>query len=144
MIYMDTVNVNTKYICCRNICSVRWYFQFRSPYLEVHFERHLSLHILPIISDRLCNFFMQNIGVTSQLALWRLQSPASRLMLHRLFRCTPKKTPRLCVTGLCEGKPPVNGGFPSQSASYAENVSIWWRHHVLALPQKVPVSSGIP
>ena len=23
----------------------------------------------------------------------------------------------------------VTGGFPSQRASYAENVSIWWRHH---------------
>ena len=25
------------------------------------------------------------------------------------------------------GNPPVSGGFPSQRASYAENVSIWWR-----------------
>ena len=30
----------------------------------------------------------------------------------------------------CEGNPPVTGGFPSQRASNAENVSIWWRHHV--------------
>ena len=28
------------------------------------------------------------------------------------------------------GNPPVTGGFPSQRASIAENVSIWWRHHV--------------
>ena len=27
------------------------------------------------------------------------------------------------------GEPPVTGGFPSQRASYAENVSISWRHH---------------
>ena len=27
------------------------------------------------------------------------------------------------------GNPPVTGGFPSQRASYVENVSIWWRHH---------------
>ena len=27
------------------------------------------------------------------------------------------------------GNPPVTGEFPAQIASYAENVSIWWRHH---------------
>ena len=35
---------------------------------------------------------------------------------------------KLRVTGLCEGNPPVTGGFPSQRASNAENVFIWWRH----------------
>ena len=40
-----------------------------------------------------------------------------------------KKTSKLCVTGLCEGNPPVTGECPSQRASNAENVSIWWRHH---------------
>ena len=29
----------------------------------------------------------------------------------------------------CEGNPPMAGGFPSQRASNAENVPIWWRHH---------------
>ena len=33
------------------------------------------------------------------------------------------------VTGLCEGNSPVTGEFPTQRASNAENVSIWWRHH---------------
>ena len=51
-------------------------------------------------------------------------------LLGRLFRRTPKKASKLCVTGLCEGNPPVTGGFPSQRASNAENVSVWWRHHV--------------
>ena len=50
-------------------------------------------------------------------------------LLNRLFRRTLKKTPKLRVTGLCEGNPPVTGGFLSQRVSYAENVSIWWRHH---------------
>ena len=30
---------------------------------------------------------------------------------------------------LC-GNSPVTGEFPAQTASYAENVCIWWRHHV--------------
>ena len=44
-------------------------------------------------------------------------------------RCRSKKTSKLRVTGLCEGKSPVTGEFPAQRASNAENVSIWWRHH---------------
>ena len=40
-----------------------------------------------------------------------------------------KKSSKLRVTGLCEGNSPVTGRFPSQRASNAENVFIWWRHH---------------
>ena len=50
-----------------------------------------------------------------------------------LFRCKSKKTTKLCVTGLCERKPPVTGGFPSQRASNAEKGYIWWRHHGMIL-----------
>ena len=42
-----------------------------------------------------------------------------------------KKTSKVRVTGLCEGNSPVTGEFPAQKASNAENVSIWWRHHVV-------------
>ena len=47
-------------------------------------------------------------------------------LLNRLFRLRSKKTSKLCVSGLCAGNSPV----PAQMASNAENVSIWWRHHV--------------
>ena len=50
-----------------------------------------------------------------------------------LFRRRSKKTSKLRVTGLCEGNSPVTGEFPTQRASNAENVSIWWRHHALLL-----------
>ena len=50
-------------------------------------------------------------------------------LLYRLFRRRSKKTPKLRVTGLCVGNSPGTGEFPSQMASNAENVSIWWRHH---------------
>ena len=45
------------------------------------------------------------------------------------FRRRLKKTSKFRVADLCEGNPPVTNGFPSQRASNAENVSIWWRHH---------------
>ena len=50
-------------------------------------------------------------------------------LLNRLFRRRSKKTSNLRVTGLCAGNSPETGEFPAQMASYAENVSIWWRHH---------------
>ena len=52
-------------------------------------------------------------------------------LLNRSFRRSSKKTSKLRVTGLCVGNSPVTGEFPSQMASNAENVSIWWRHHVV-------------
>ena len=51
-------------------------------------------------------------------------------LLNCWFRRRPKKTSKLRVTGLCEGNSPVTGEFRAQKTSNAENVSIWWRHHV--------------
>ena len=53
--------------------------------------------------------------------------------LNRLSRRRPKKISKLRVTGLCGGNSPVNGEFPAQRASDAENVSIWWRHDGILL-----------
>ena len=50
-------------------------------------------------------------------------------LLKRLFRGRSKKTLKLRVTGLCVRNSPVTGEIPTQKASNAENVSIWWRHH---------------
>ena len=50
-------------------------------------------------------------------------------LLNRIFRRISKKTSKLRVTGVCAGNSPGTGEFPAQMASYAENVSIWWRHH---------------
>ena len=55
-------------------------------------------------------------------------------LLNRLFRLKSKITSKLRVTGLCAGNSPGTGEFPAQMASYAENVSIWWRHHVICHP----------
>ena len=51
-------------------------------------------------------------------------------LLNRLVRRRSKKTSKLRVTGLCEGNSPVTGEFLAPMTSNAENVSIWWRHHV--------------
>ena len=62
-------------------------------------------------------------------------------LLNSVFRRRSKKTSKLYITGLGEGNPPVTGGFPSQRSSNAENVSIWWRHHALVIPQQSRVWS---
>ena len=51
-------------------------------------------------------------------------------LLNSWFRHRSKKTSKLRVIGLCAGNSPVTNEFPTQKASNAENVSIWWRHHV--------------
>ena len=54
-------------------------------------------------------------------------------LLNRLFRRRSKKISKLRVTGLCAGNSPVTGEFSAQRVRNAENVSIWWRHHVTVL-----------
>ena len=50
-------------------------------------------------------------------------------LLNCLFRRRPKKTSNSASLALC-GEFTGTGEFPAQRASDAENVSIWWRHHV--------------
>ena len=52
-------------------------------------------------------------------------------LLNCLFKHRSNKTSKLRITGLCEGNSPVTGEFPTQRASNTENVSIWWRNHVI-------------
>ena len=57
----------------------------------------------------------------------RLKSPASRLFAQQFAHGQIKeniKAPRHWPLGV-----ESIGGFPSQRASNAENISIWWRHH---------------
>ena len=58
-------------------------------------------------------------------------------LLNRLFRGRSKKTSKLHVTGLCAENSPGTGEFPAQMVSYAENVSIWWRHHIIASVNRI-------
>ena len=49
---------------------------------------------------------------------------------NRLYRRRSKKTSKFRVTGLCAGNSSGTDEFPAEMVSNAENVSIWWRHHV--------------
>ena len=60
-------------------------------------------------------------------------------LLDNLFRSSSKKISNLRITGLCEVNSPVTGEFPTQRASNAENISIWWCHHELPYFNRYPV-----
>ena len=73
--------------------------------------------------------YTSHITLTSKWLRWRLKSPVSRLFTQPFIRAQIKeniKAPRHWP--LC-GEFTGTGEFPAQRASYAENVSIWWRHH---------------
>ena len=59
-------------------------------------------------------------------------------LFNSLFRRRSKKISKLRVTGICAGNSPVTGEFPAQRASNVENVSIWWRYHVIFFI-KIPI-----
>ena len=52
-------------------------------------------------------------------------------LLNHIFNRRSNETSRQRVTGLSVVNSPVTSEFPAHMASNAENVSIWWRHHVL-------------
>ena len=90
--------------------------------------------------DRSCNNLICNATTNGACAArtlqWRHNEPNGvsnhqclDCFLNRRFMRRSKKTSKLRVNGPCEGNAPVAGGFPSQRASNARNVFIWWRHH---------------
>ena len=98
-----------------------------------------------MMAQALCSVVRPSAAMVSTISLqWRYNerdgiSNHRRLdcLLNRLFMRRSTKTSKLCVTGICEGNSPVTGKFPAQRASDAENVSIWWRHHVCRMKESL-------
>ena len=60
---------------------------------------------------------------------WRLKLLGTKLFVHKsLFLLTWKKVPKLRITALSEGNPPVIGDLRLQMATNAELVSMSRRH----------------
>ena len=95
------------------------------------------------IWKKLCHVMVKSLIATLR---WRHNDHAGvsnhqprGCLLNRLFRRKSKKTSKLRVTGLCAGNSPGTGEFSAQMASYAENVSIWWRHHEVHAANMGPI-----
>ena len=72
------------------------------------------------------NFYPNNVIIFFRQYAFKYHTSSASVIKEIAFRFLISK---LRVTGLCEGKPPVTSGFPSQRAINVENVSIWWRHY---------------
>ena len=122
-----------KHMKIANVCIENWYC-------------NISPLLLPVPSTQAIFFTTsrRHIGILSYLPScthplqWRHNErdgisnhQPQDCLLNRLFRRWSKRTSKLRVTGLCEGNSALTGEFPSQRASNAENVSIWWRHRDL-------------
>ena len=64
-------------------------------------------------------------------------------LLNLFIQAQIIETSKLRATGLCAGNSPLTGEFPTQKASYADNFSIWWRHHATRQAEKHLLSSYI-
>ena len=141
--------------------TAHWYWNCHllgeNCFLRLSWERHLFniiffvnmklviLDYMPItIVDLLPHDFMVWFQVQIHDGLcalqWRHNEPDGVLnqlrldcLLNRLFRCRSIKTSKFRVTVLCAGNSQVTGEFPTQRASNSENVSIWWRHHIVKI-----------
>ena len=68
----------------------------------------------------------------------RLQSPASRLFTQLLIQTQIKENIKASRHWPLWGEFITTGEFPAQKASNAENVFIWWRHHVFEVFVRIP------
>ena len=135
---------------------------FMSLYLYIYWKQSLTSHAImtsyplegffhktwraPQLVDRNSLTVSEIMDLHNQRPLqWRhneRDSVSNHQPHHCLFNCLfrrrSKKTLKLRVTGLCVWNSPGTSEFPAQMASYAENVSIWWRHRVISDTNNTP------
>ena len=130
-----------------NLCKVRHYrFLMILPQLDFACikQKEHGHHVSLKYRRRIC--YEMSSAVARAASQWRHNESDGvsnhqphHCLLNRQFGCRSKKTSKLRVTGLCAGNSPETGEFPAQMASNAENVSIWWRHHV---PRMRPITGA--
>ena len=103
-------NISVSY-CCRVSLILEFGFE------KIGFRRFkILVHYNDVIMS----------AMTSQI----IGDSSVRSIVRSVQRKENIKAPRY---GLCVVNSPVTGEFPTHKASYAENVSIWWRHHDTSL-----------
>ena len=102
---------------------------FPKPALKLGHGWVITFQYIPQVPGRYTSRLSLIISVMSLWERWRLKSPASRLCVQPFVQAQSKENIKDPRHWFGEGNPPVTGGFSSQKASNAENVSIWLRHH---------------
>ena len=134
--------------CCSGVYRHQIRFAFMAEQVVSQWEN--TLHIcLPFLAETLINH-RYNSQARVRINFWPWlhkicrfryddfimsamapQITSLTIICSSVYSGADKKISKLRVTALCAGNSPVTGEFPSQKASNAENVSIWWRHHIL-------------
>ena len=109
------ITILVRYLSVKSLWLV-WSLNLRVPDLQMGCRDLTSWPGAPTLQWR----HNEGDGVSNRLRL--------DCLFDLLFKRRSKKASKLQVTGFSEGNPPVTGGFPSQRANNAENVSMWWRH----------------
>ena len=95
-------------------------------YDEGKITTFIKLRTLPHQTGEVLRFFRCHYHYNDVI----MSAIASQITsLTNVYSDANKKHQSSAVTGLCVGNSPVTGEFPTQRASNAESVSIWWRHH---------------
>ena len=126
----STWQPNDRYVWPEIIPWLRNWCQYCCTTVSKYMDRALSLNIMiEAFLRAACPLCLSSVSLQ-----WR-HNERDGVSNHRLYACllnrlVRRRTPKNRVTGLCRGNSPVTGEFPTQRASNAENVTIWWRHHV--------------
>ena len=115
-----------------------WYWSIWTRHIKVKACSNISYIRVSttffITWEIIVSIFWQNFSrciiVTLQSALRCHESPVSRLFVQPFVQAHIKENIKAQPHWPLLVNPLVIGGFPSQGASYAENVSIWWHHHL--------------
>ena len=121
---------------CKHICLATWCSSWACWRRLIMLYQHGRAVFWHIIDTQAKATFLCSSEIILGTLRWRHNGRDSvsnhhphDCLLNRVFRRKPKKTSKLRVIGLCAGNSSGTGEFPTQMASNAENVSIWWRHH---------------
>ena len=122
----------------------QWVSPHKGPLILTHFPYHDAVNMMwlhSMLNHKALQLYVIYIQVyfiicSMMLTIFALQwhhnghdSVSNHQPHDCLLKCSSKKTSKLHVTGLCVGSSPVTCEFPTQVASNAENVSIWWGHY---------------
>ena len=105
-------------------------FWYNTPHSILWLYADLISPPCPNLTAGLVNVWQQKLY--DDVIMGAMVSQITRLTIvySTVYLGSDKKNPsKFRVTDLCAGNWPVTGDIPSQMASNAENVSIWWRHH---------------
>ena len=119
------------------MCRLPW-ISFTFPFILISLITHVVTYYIirkpwiPVRSPITGHLIAKKIKHYSDVIMSAMASQITGVhcLLNRLFRRRSKRTSKFSVTGLCAGNSPMTGEFLAQRASNAENVSIWWRHHI--------------